>query len=177
MSAYKLDPEFIKRVLHEQRGRGESGSALVEMALSAGLILAIFFCVIQFGYALYAYQYVTEVARELTRYSIVRGSACSGGMPNCDFYDTGATLQSYVQGTYISPGIDMSKVTVTTTWYQPVYNSDNTVSSFTSSSGSGCNKPGYAMKATVSYPFLLAVPFLPNRTLSVSSSSVMVISQ
>ncbi|HEY1581205.1 MAG TPA: TadE family protein [Terracidiphilus sp.] len=177
MSAYNLKPEFLKRVLREQRIRNESGSALVEMALSAGLILAIFLCVIQFGFALYAYQYVTEVSRELTRYSIVRGSACTGGMPNCNFYDTGATLQSYVQNTYIYPGIDMSKVTVTTAWFQPVKNADETISSFTSCSGSGCNKPGYAMKATVSYPFLLAVPFLPNRTLNVSSSSVMVISQ
>ena len=147
------------------------------MALSGGLIFAIFFCVIQFGYALYTFQYVTEVSRELTRYSIVRGSACTGGMPNCNFYDTGATLQSYVQSSYVYPGIDMSKVTVTTTWYQPVYNSDKTISDFTSCSGSGCNKPGYAMKATVSYPFLLAVPFLPNTTMNVSSSSVMVISQ
>lgn len=172
--AVKINAEILRQV---KRWRSESGSALVEMALSAGLILSIFFCVIQFGYALYTFQYVTEVAREMTRYSIVRGSACAGGMPNCSFYDTGATLQSYVQSAYVYPGIDMSKVTVTTTWFQPVYNSDKTISSFTSCSGSGCNKPGYAMKATISYPFLLAVPFLPNTILHVSSSSVMVISQ
>ena len=176
--------EFLRsRVISPRKGRRparESGNALVEFALSAGIIFALFFGVIQFGYALYTYQFVNEVAREMTRYAIVRGSACSASstMPNCGFRDSGATLQAYVQSAYAYPGINMSNVTVATTWYSPVLNSDGTVASFSvCGTGSGCNVPGNMVKVTVSYPFLLSIPFVPSQTLGVTSNSSMVISQ
>jgi Flp pilus assembly protein TadG len=160
-------------------GDAESGSAMVDFALSSAVIFALFFGIIQFGYALYTFQFVNEVARELTRYAIVRGSACSSSssMPNCGFSDSGATLQTYARSAYNYPGINSSQVTVTSEWFSPVPNADETVSSFASCSGSGCNKPGNAVKVTVTYPFLLSIPFWRATTLSVSSSSTMVISQ
>ena len=165
----------------EPAGRGESGSALVEFALAASIIFALFFGIIQFGFALYTYQFVNEVARELTRYAIVRGSSCalSSSMPNCGFTDSGSgsTLQAYGQ-TYTYPGIDVSQVTVTTTWYTPVHNSDTTLKSWSAcASGSGCNAPGDLVQVTVTYPFLLNIPFVPSTTLGVTSTSSMVISQ
>lgn len=167
----------------EGRGsvRGELGSALVEFALAASIIFALFFGIIQFGFALYTYQFVNEVARELTRYAIVRGSSCalSSSMPNCGFTDSGSgsTLQAYGQ-TYTYPGIDVTQVTVTTTWYSPVKNADQTLSSWSAcASGSGCNAPGDLVQVTVTYPFLLNIPFVPSTTLGVTSTSSMVISQ
>ena len=160
--------------------RGQSGSALVEFALSGAILITMLFGVIEFGYALYTYQYVNEVARELTRYAIVRGSACSSSssMPNCGFTDTGATLQTYAQSIYGYPGINTNNLTVATTWYSPVKNSDGTIKSWSAcGSGSGCNKPGYMVQVTVTYPFVLNIPFVPQRTMSVSSNSFMVISQ
>ena len=155
--------------------RCESGSALVEMALSAGLILCIFFAVIEFGFALYSYQDVNEIARDLTRYAIVRGSQCGGGMPNCGF-TTSSTLQTYAQSAYTYPGIDTSKLTVTVTWYSPsTYAEKNPT--WSTCSGSGCNAPGNMVQVTVQYPFLLSIPFWNATTLNVRSTSAMVISQ
>ena len=183
MSGLSGCAEFLRSgVISPPRGRWpasrESGNALVEFALSAGVIFALFFGVIQFGYALYTYQFVNEVAREMTRYAIVRGSASVSSMPNHGFLDSGATLQAYVQSAYAYPGINMSNVTVATTWYSPVLNSDGTVASFSvCGTGSGCNVPGNMVKVTVSYPFLLSIPFVPSQTLGVTSNSSMVISQ
>jgi len=160
-------------------GGGQTGSALVEFSLSAALIFGLFFGIIEFGFGLYAYQYVDDAARGLTRFAIVNGSSCTA-MPDCGFTDTSATLQAYARANYTYPGLDLTKVTVTNIWYTPVLNSDGTVKSWTScgsTSGSGCNKPGDLVQVTVSYPYGLNIPFWHKTTLNVSSTSSMVISQ
>lgn len=160
--------------------RGQAGSALVEFALSISLLLTMVFGIVEFGWALYTYQFVNEVARSLTRYAIVRGSSCSSSstMPNCGFTDTGSTLQTYAQANYVYPGMTMSNLSVTDKWYSPTKNSDGTIKTWTlCASGTGCNGPGYMVQVTVTYPFLLNVPFAPQQTLTVKSSSSMVISQ
>lgn len=166
--------------LKDRLGRNQSGSALVEFALSAALLMTMLFGVIEFGYALYSYQFVNEVARELTRYAIVRGSACSisSSMTNCGFTTSGSTLQTYARSAYAYPGLTMSNLTVSSTWYAPVKNANGTLNSWSAcASGTGCNGPGYMVKVTVSYPFVITIPFVPSRTLSVTSDSSMVISQ
>ena len=160
--------------------RDQSGSALVEMALSAAILITMLFGVIEFGFALYTYQFVTEVARELTRYAIVRGSSCSTSstMTNCGFTDSNTTLQTYARSAYAYPGMTMSSLTVTSTWYAPIKNSNGTLSSWSAcASGTGCNKPGYMIKVSVSYPFVLNIPFVPQQSMTVKSDSSMVISQ
>ena len=178
MSGFRKNAEVAKASQSKRRRLGgESGSALVEMAISSALIFALFFGIIEFGFALYDYQYVDEAARGLTRYAIVNGSSCTA-MPNCGFTDSGTTLQTYARTNYIYPGLDLTKVTVTNTWYSPVHNTDGTVKSWSAcASGTGCNKPGYLINVTVSYPYLLSIPFWRQTTLNVSSTSSMVISQ
>jgi len=160
------------------RLRRSEGSALVEMALSCAVILSIFFGVIQFGYALYSMQYVNEIARDLTRYAIVRGSAsCTFSMPNCSFTDTGSTLQAYAQQAYRYPGFNPNLLTVTATWYSPVMTGGQVTSWTECGSGVGCNKPGYLVKVAVQYPFPLSIPFWKATTLNSHASSSLVISQ
>jgi len=160
--------------------RDQSGSALVEMALSAALLLSMLFGVIQFGFALYTYQFVTEVSRELTRYAIVRGSSCtlSSTMTNCGFTDSNSTLQTYARSAYRYPGMNLGSLTVTNTWYAPVKDGKGFVTSWNAcASGVGCNGPGNMIKISVTYPFVLNIPFIPKRSLTVASDSSMVISQ
>jgi len=160
--------------------RDQTGSALVEMAISAALLITMLFGVIEFGFALYTYQFVTEVSRELTRYAIVRGSACSSSstMTNCGFTDSTTTLATYARSAYTYPGMNLSSLTVTTTWYKPVKNTNGTVASWSAcASATGCNTPGCIVKVSVSYPFVLNIPFIPQRSMTVSSDSSMVISQ
>jgi len=152
--------------------RSESGSALVEFGLAASIILCLFFAVIQFGYALYTYQFVNELARELTRYSIVRGSQCSG-MPGCGF-TTSAQLQTFAQSAYTFPGVDTTKLTVTAVWWTP---STAGINPTWSPCAGSCNAPGNMVQVTVTYPFWLSIPFWSATKLDVTSSSAMVISQ
>jgi Flp pilus assembly protein TadG len=155
--------------------RDEVGAALVEVAVSSSLILGLFIAGIQFGYALYAYQFVNGTARELTRYAIVHGSQCSGGMPNCGF-TTSSTLQTFARATYTYPGFDMTKLSVTAAWFAPSsYAAPNP--SWSACTATGCNVPGNLVKVTVQYPFMLSIPFWQATTLNVTSSSSMVISQ
>jgi Flp pilus assembly protein TadG len=146
----------------------ESGTSLVEFAISASLLLALTFGIIELSFALYSYNYVSSAARVATRYAVVRGSSCSG-MPDCGI--TADQLQSYVQG-IAYPGIKPGNLAVSTTWlsYSP-----GPPTTWTACA-SQCNTPGNAVEIQVTYAFPLFLPFWRSTSLSLSSTSQMVIS-
>lgn len=149
---YPLDSR-IRRTL-----RAEAGTSIVEFAMASIILFTLVFGVMAICMALYSYNVVSEAAREATRYAIVRGSACNS-FPDCKV--TQPQLQAYVQGLGF-PGITPSSLTVPTTptpW------------------PNGNNNPGSPVQVTVQYTFPLRIPFMPSRTLSMSSTSQMVISQ
>ena len=139
---------------------------MVEMAISMVILLTIVFGIIKMCMALYTYHYISEAAREGTRFAIVRGSACAS--PGYECGATSSQIQTFVQGLGY-PGIDPSAMTVNTAW--SAYPTGGTCVS------AGCNGPGDLVTVTVKYNFPLVIPFVPSRTLSMSSSSAMVISQ
>ena len=147
--------------------RDERGSAIVEFAVGASLLFMVVFGIILMALALYTYNVVSESAREATRYAVVRGSACTSFGTACPA--TAANIQTYVQSIGF-PGINSNNLTATTAW--SVYPAGGNCTPSAS-----CNNPGNQVKVTVSYPFLLAIPFVPSRLLSMSSTSQMVISQ
>jgi Flp pilus assembly protein TadG len=144
----------------------ERGSSSVEFALTAALLFSVVFGVIAISLALYSYNVVAEAAREATRYAIVRGSACNS-FADCKV--TSAQLQTYVKGLAF-PGINASNLTAAATW--SAYPAGGNCAPSAS-----CNNPGNQVKVTVSYQFPLAIPFATSRTLSMSSTGTMVISQ
>jgi Flp pilus assembly protein TadG len=147
--------------------RDEQGSAILEFAMVAILLLTVVFGVIEIGLALYAYNVVSEAAREGTRFAIVRGSACTSFASACPA--SKSDIQDYVQ--YLGyPGIDPSRMTVNTTW--SVTNAGTTCSPSPS-----CNNPGNQVQVQVTYKLPLVLPFLSSQTLSVSNTAQMVISQ
>jgi Flp pilus assembly protein TadG len=147
--------------------RGEQGAALVEMALAAAVLLTVLFGMMEISLALYTYHFVSEAAREGTRYAIVRGSSCTGFSAACPA--SPADIQSYVQNLGF-PGIDPTAMTVDTVW--SAYPAGGACTPLAS-----CNNPGNMVNVTVNYQFPLAIPFIPASTLAMSSSSQMVISQ
>jgi Flp pilus assembly protein TadG len=152
----------------------EEGAAVVEMALSSVVLFAVFFGIFQVSLACYTYNYVSDAAREGSRWAIVRGGAsCKNtGITNCGASAT--DISNYVKNLGY-PGINSTAyMTVTTNWYSP---SAGTPTTWTLCSGSGCNTPGNLVKVVVSYAFPLSVPFVPANTISVSSTSQMVIAQ
>jgi Flp pilus assembly protein TadG len=153
-----------------RRARSEHGSSLVETALSLTILLSVALGVMEMSLALYTYHFISDAAREGTRFAIVRGSSCAanaGLASACPA--TQANIQSYVQGLGF-PGIDPSLMTVTTTPYLAYPTGTVCTAAFLT-----CMSPGNQVKVTVSYQFPLSIPFLPARTLTMSSTSQMVI--
>ena len=146
--------------------RSEEGQSLVETALSSMAVLCLFFGVMEMSLALYTYHFLSEAARQATRYAVVRGSACTSFVTACPAQ--AADVQTFVRNLDF-PGIVPANVTVTTTW--PTTGSTCTPSSLP------CNNPGNLVKIKVQYKFPLSIPFMPSSNLTMSSSSQMVISQ
>jgi Flp pilus assembly protein TadG len=154
-SALKIPLRPIRSSRHPRKALDTLGSALAEFALMLPLLLLLLLGIMWFGLALYAYHFVSGAAREATRFAIVRGSACrnlSGGCPA-----TATDVQNYVRDT--APlGIHASAITVTTTWTPN-------------------NRAGSVVNVTVQYNFQFLLPFVPSRTVVMTSSSQMVISR
>jgi Flp pilus assembly protein TadG len=148
-----------------QRVRGEEGATMVEMALSLIILLTVIFGVIEICLALYSYHYISDAAREGSRFAMVRGSACQS--PGYECNASAAQIQTYVQGLGF-PGIDPSAMTVTTAW-SPY--------GFSTCISATCNDPGNQVAVTVNYKFPLSIPFIPSSNIAMSSTSSMVISQ
>jgi Flp pilus assembly protein TadG len=147
--------------------RDDAGSSLIESAVSFVFLVAAMFGIFQMSLALFAYHYVSDEAREASRYASVRGSQCTN-LTNCGA--TSAEIQSYIQGTAF-PGINMSNVGVTATWLSASTSQPTTWSACNNQ----CDAPGNQVKVVVTYPFSLSIPLIPKSTINLSSTSVMVI--
>jgi Flp pilus assembly protein TadG len=138
----------------------ERGSTLAEFAvvLTASMVLIV--GIIDFGRALYTYQFVSNAARIATRYASVRGATCSAsGCPA-----TASSIQTYVRS--LAPELNQAQISVVPTW--------NTTPSC---AGPPSNGPGCTVSVQVTYPFTFAaVHLLPSFTMSMSSTSKMIIS-
>jgi Flp pilus assembly protein TadG len=145
----------------------DQGSNVIEMAVVSPIFLAMLFGIIELSLALYTYNYVSDAAREGSRYAIVRGSSCSV-LTNCGV--TAAQIQTYVQNLGY-PGMKAANTTVTTAWFSP---STTTPVTWTEC-GSTCNAPGDAVQVKVTYSFHLGIPFVPKSTINLHSTSQMVI--
>jgi Flp pilus assembly protein TadG len=143
--------------------RGERGTSTIEFALGASLLFMSVVGTIYMAWALYTYNIVSEAAREGARYAIVRGHDCHFGSP-CTSATSG-DIQTYVQHLGF-PG--SSQMGATAAW-------------FPSPGGGTCtpctNIHGNQVQVTVTYSFPVAIPFVPQRTLSMSNTAEMVISQ
>ena len=145
------------------------GSTLVEFAFLIPILFALVFGIIDFGRALYSYHFVSNAAREATRWASVRGRDCTG-LSGCPPGAAATDVSSYV--TSIAPmGIDTSpsKLSVTTNWVMPPNNLPICTAYPTN--------PGCAVQVQVSYQFKFILPFLPSSGYRMTSTSEMIISQ
>jgi Flp pilus assembly protein TadG len=153
---------------------GEEGASLVETALASTIFLVMLIGTFQMMLGSYTLHFVSDAAREGTRYAIVRGSTSCTNTPslsNCNA--TADQIKAYVRGLKY-PGITSSKLTVTTTWQT----ASTTKPTTWSACGSGtCNAPGNQVKVVATYAFPLSIPFVPKSTFNLTSTSRMVISQ
>jgi Flp pilus assembly protein TadG len=155
---------FAQR-LYREVADSDSGTALVEFAVSALVFLMMLFGSMEGFLAVYSHNFVADAARRACRYAIVRGSNCTG-MSDCNI--TQAQIQSYIRGNPY-PGIRMNQLTATVTWL----NASSTQPTTWSTCGTPpCNIPGNAVQVTVTYAFPIGIWAYSNITISSTSQMV-----
>jgi Flp pilus assembly protein TadG len=138
--------------------RLQRGQVVVEFTLAASVLFLLVFGIIDFTRALFAYDQVTYAARIGARYAIVRGSACT--VTGCPA--TNASIKAYVLSKVT--GLDTAQMQVLPTW------STGSGCTDANNDGPGCN---VAVKVTYNFSFILGY----SRTIAMSSTSQMIISQ
>ena len=161
------------RLAQKQRCvRSEEGSVILETAMSFIMLISFLLIVMETGFLLYSYHFISEAAREGTRYAIVRGS--TSGSPAgtaCASYSSiackasSADVQNFVKNLGF---LDPTNMTVTPTW-----------SAFTGGqtcpTTGPCNSPGNLVTVQVQYNFTVSVPVIPSKTYTLSSTAAMII--
>jgi len=147
--------------------RTRKGSGLVEFALTVTLLLAFLFGIIDFGRAVYAYEFVTYAARTGARWACVRGSFCTNGSKSCTASAT--QIQTFVEGLAMA-GLDPTQIAINTT-------STYLWPGNASGCSAGSNNPGCPVKVRVTYNYASTIPFMRITTLPLNAVSEMVISQ
>lgn len=151
----------------------ETGSGLVEMALSLSLLLVCVFGVADCSRMLYIDHFIAGAGREAARYAMVRGSSWTGACASttsvsCATTSTG--VANYVKS--ITPGgITPSLLTVATTW------PGTTASGASCTAAGASNSPGCVVVVKLSYQFNFVTPFLPKGAVVLTSTSKLTISQ
>lgn len=171
-SLFQRIPNPLRRLIPDKRtARGEEGSVILETAMSSIILLTFLFGAIEAGFALYSYHFISEAAREGTRYAIVRGSlagtanCAAPGPPTC--IAQSADIQTYVKNIGF-PGINPGNMTVAPVW--------SAYANGSSCPATGpCNSPGNLITITVTYNFPLTVPFIPAHTYAMTSTAAMII--
>jgi Flp pilus assembly protein TadG len=139
------------RLLAILRGRraGQRGTALLEAAISTVLLTVLMAGAAEGSQMLYTYISLGNVARQATRYAIVRGSQSGRAVAASD-------ISTYVQAHAQIP--NSSSITTTTTWVPN-------------------NMPGSLVKVQVECPFAGYLPFMKLNSVTLQSTSEMTIEQ
>ena len=141
----------------------ESGTALVETAISASLLMVVLFAVFEFSFAFYSWHFIAEAAKEAVRYASVRGActdpstgSTTNKLPDCAI--TSDQLTTMVKGLGY-PGINPDNITaVDVTW------------------PNGNSQPRSNVRVDITYKFPIGIPFWQATDLSMHSTAQMVIS-
>jgi TadE-like protein len=149
----------------------ERGSSLVEQSFIIVFLLTMMLGIIDCGRALYTYHFVSNAAREATRWASVRSASCKPGawLPGCPALP--ATVQTTFRTNMSTMGLDPSKITFTTTYAAPA-----------GVGATRCVAPTNQVDCMVhvdvvySYTFMFA-PFIAAPPIRMVSSSEMLITQ
>jgi Flp pilus assembly protein TadG len=135
---------FLRRCL------GDEGGSLLEFAVTLPVLFSLMFCFMETCMALYTYEMISESAREGTRYAMVRGASCpSAANPTCEA--NAPQVKAYVAGLGW-PNIGGGVITPTVSY-------------------DGNEAVGSHVQVTVSYTFQIAMPFVPTKSITMSSTS------
>ena len=146
---------------------------MVELAVSASVILSLVLGMFQMGLVLYAYHFTADAAREASRWAIVRGNLCSTYTPGLDHCNASSSdIQNYVRGLGYPFANNLN---VSATWLTA-----GTAPAMTWTAcgvASSCKAQGNQVQVSVSYSFPVYIPFWSGRSIGIGSTSSMVVAQ
>ena len=151
----------------------ERGSSLLEQSFILVFLLTMMFGIIDCGRALYTYHFVSNAAREASRWASVRSQSCDpSALSDCPVHTSGDNLQTAFKTNLSNMGLDPSRVTFTTSWVVPPGVGANSCPT------ANFNKVGCMVHVDVvyNYTFLFA-PFISAPPIRMASSSEMLITQ
>jgi Flp pilus assembly protein TadG len=157
-----------KRQLPEREGakraflRGEIGAQLVEMALALPILVGLMFGLMEVCLALYSRAYISELAREGSRYGALHGANCANSYSGGSCTVTAAQIGTYVTSLSL-PNLGAGTVNV------------DTVAAHMFPDGDQVSP--HRVKVKVTYVFPYKIPFVTSSNLTMSSTSVMTIIQ
>lgn len=144
------------------------------------VLFMLIFGVIEGCWAVYSYHYLANAAHEAARYAIVRGGdwliPCDsvGGWSASMCAASPENIASFVNSRGF-PAITVDPNEVCVQYFAP--DSLPPSGSLACDGNSGPNQVGDIVQVTISHPFTLIIPGLPNNTWNLSSTSRMVIAQ
>jgi len=140
------------------RLRGEGGGALIEMAFSIPIMMLITVGLVELCMMFYTHAYISELAREGSRYAMLHGPTCLTAPSATSCMATAANVNAYVSAINL-PNLGGGTMTPATTY------------------GASGDVAGGTVVVTVTYTFPFNVPFVPSKTVTMSSASTMTIVQ
>jgi Flp pilus assembly protein TadG len=155
-------------------GKEESGSILVDFAVSISVVMMVTFGVLDCSRAVYIDHFLATAARSATRYAMVRGSSFSGAAcstpstSNCTAIAVDVT--NYVKS-ILDTGVGTTALTVSTTW------PGTTPTGVACDTTDGNDSPGCVVSVQINYAFGVVLPFMPANTFVLTSSSAVAIAQ
>jgi Flp pilus assembly protein TadG len=144
------------------------------MAVSLPALLLVIVGMMKMCLAVYSYHYTSEAAREGARYAIVRGYGASTTNTACVAYESSCVASADNISSYVKalgyPALVPANMTVTTSWA-------GFPTGVTCTPSATCNNQGNLVTVSVQYSFPLSIPFLPARTLNMTSTASGILSQ
>jgi len=138
-------------------GGSEGGSSLLEMAVALPTLFAFMFCFMEMCLAFYSFDMISEAAREGARYGMVHGASCpNSSNPTCEA--TATQVNTYVSGLGW-PNLAGGTIAPSTTYPD------------------GDEAVGHRVRVQVTYTYKITMPFVPRKSISMSSTSLMRIIQ
>lgn len=153
--------------------RDQRGDTLVEIAISAVVVLTLLFGIMEFGRAMYIYHFVSYAAQAGTRYALVRGNSwkttCASSTTGMDCQAADTDIKAYVQS-IAPPGVSTSNppLTITPSWPGTSPNASITCTA-------GTPAPGCVVQVIVTYQFSFIAPFMPGSPLTLKATSQQII--
>jgi Flp pilus assembly protein TadG len=163
----------------------EQGSELVEFALAITILLTLMFGIMDFSRAMYAYHFLSNAAREASRYASVRGStfatACTNPPPVAYACEAAtADLTAYVQS-IAAPGMYVSGGTANASCATPSVGQLNVCTTWPGTAPSGAagacdtangnDSPGCLVVVKVLYTYGFTLPFVSKNVSNITMTS------